>query len=47
MNSNQKEIATCSGFPEKVDMAIMKEVSNGVYIYAYDNSSLTVKKSLS
>jgi hypothetical protein len=34
VNPNQKEIAACSGFPEKVDVAIMKQVSNGIYIYA-------------
>jgi hypothetical protein len=34
VNPNQKEIAASSGFPEKVDVAIMKQVSNGVYIYA-------------
>jgi len=34
VNPNQKEIAARSGFLEKVDVAIMKQVSNGIYIYA-------------
>ena len=47
MNPNQKEIAACSGFLEKVDVAIMKQVSNGIDVYAYDFLALKVNKSLS
>jgi hypothetical protein len=47
VNPNQKEIAAGSGFPEKVDVAIMKKVSNGVHIYAHDYPLLKVKKRLS
>jgi len=47
VNPNQKEIATRSGFLEKVDVAIMKQVSNGIDVYAYDYLVLKVNKSLS
>ena len=47
VNPNQKEITVFPGFLEEVDVAIMKQVSNGVYIYAYDCSLLKVKKNLS
>jgi hypothetical protein len=47
VNPNQKEIAAGSGFPEKVDVAIMEKVSNGVHIYAHDYPLLKVKKRLS
>ena len=47
VNPNQKIIATCSSFLEKVDVAIMKQVSNGIDVYAYDYLVLKVNKSLS
>jgi hypothetical protein len=47
VNPNQKEITARSGFLEKVDVAIMKQVSNGVHIYAHDYSFLKVTTSLS
>ena len=47
VNPNQKEVTVFPGFLEEVDVAIMKQVSNGVYIYAYDCSLLKVKKNLS
>ena len=47
VNPNQKKIATCSSFLEKVDVAIMKQVSNDIDVYAYDYLVLKVNKNLS
>jgi len=47
VNPNQKKIATCSSFLEKVDVAIMKQVSNGIDVYACDYLVSKVNKSLS
>ena len=47
MNPNQKKITARSSFLEKVDVAIMKQVSNGIDVYACDYLVLKVNKSLS
>ena len=47
VNPNQKKITTCSSLLEKVDVAIMKQVSNDIDVYAYDYLVLKVNKNLS
>ena len=47
VNPNQKKITTCSSFLEKIDVAIVKQVSNSIDVYAYDYLVLKVNKNLS